>query len=781
MNTKHYIGKKAKSITIGTKLPPITGIELNGSNDATFIAGDKSGHVLKIYVPTATQQMANEMLVKTKGFEYQGYDADNAYLSPEAELGDGITIDGHYGMLVKREFSFTPKLTATISAPYETEEDSEYQYKGSYSRDLANKIQLGSLYFGTKITRQNGLEIIKTDGDIQKSRVRLNSDILAFYNDDGQEAFYYDASAGVFRITQYANVEDALEHSKAFTQLNLSIEKFQLTIGDIEGNIADIQITANKLSSQISDINGNIADIQITANKLNSQIGDIEGNISHLQQTASSLTTTVSNLNMSVSSIEQKIDSIALNVTGSLGSTAYIKLSVGGEEVTNQEIELSNVRSAFANDSSAIEIGAGTITFDAGTFILKSNNVNIDATGVLSTSDGSGTTTISGGYMTTAQREKKIKIGNGVNKYYYYDTLIGNLGNNQIVDSLSNGIVFDLDYTGEFMAWAAKTSNEEDSYVLKILYANKPIYTPQGRIFEGDAFTIACNTFLEGQLYFGLHSNDYTARMYRGTTTSGLPDFGIRSKEHMFLITEKDLYLQPKGDAIVKTGTDFRVESGTDVRLLTTGPVTNSYITLYGDGDTLIRSANDLRLSSVYGDVYINSQIVSIDSLALNLGTTPLVSDSDLRLKTNIQEVSIDALSILNNIRLYSFDWALNGAHKNLGFISQQIDAEASSDFIQYDEKDDTYRIKETSFIPYLVRAVQQLYSMLVPIKPVQAMEAYSTPWTPNQYTETEKQLYLKRILKSREQEQLRQTSEIPKEELQEDSTSTEIQPILVQ
>lgn len=59
---------------------------------------------------------------------------------------------------------------------------------------------LGADYYGTRISRRNGLEIIKTDGETQKSRVVLNSDLMAFYNDDGTESLYFDTNAGKFRF-----------------------------------------------------------------------------------------------------------------------------------------------------------------------------------------------------------------------------------------------------------------------------------------------------------------------------------------------------------------------------------------------------------------------------------------------------------------------------------------------------------------------------------------------------------------------------------------------------
>lgn len=295
MNNKHYVGRRAKSVTIGKKLPPVSGVVLSGDNDTMFVAGDETGYVVETFVPNATQQMANDLLNKMRGFEYQGYTAQNAFIPPDVELGDGITVKGVYGVLASREYSFTPKMTETISAPYENEDEHEYGYKGNYAQDIAHKVQQGQLYYGTRISKKNGLEIVKTDGDIEKSRVTLNSDTLAFYNDNGQEAFYFDANAGVFRLTQYANVEDALEGSQAFSSLELTAQQLQLELDDAQGNISSLQITAHKLQLDLNDAEGNINSLQATANSLNSQISTIDGSISYLQQTVNSFQLGVSN------------------------------------------------------------------------------------------------------------------------------------------------------------------------------------------------------------------------------------------------------------------------------------------------------------------------------------------------------------------------------------------------------------------------------------------------------------------------------------------------------
>lgn len=162
MNNKFYLGRRAKSITVGSRLPPISKVVLKGRN-GEFVVGDDSGYTLNVYVPTATEQMAQNIYTATEGFEYQGFVATNAFVPPELELGDGINAKGVYSIAACKEFSFTPKITEDVSAPY-TEEDHEYPYTGNYKKELDSKVPYDEDNGGTKISKDKGIEVKQPDG-----------------------------------------------------------------------------------------------------------------------------------------------------------------------------------------------------------------------------------------------------------------------------------------------------------------------------------------------------------------------------------------------------------------------------------------------------------------------------------------------------------------------------------------------------------------------------------------------------------------------------------------
>ena len=96
-------------------------------------------------------------------------------------------------------------------------------------------------------------------------------------------------------------------------------------IGDAEGNLTELSVTAKGLAARISDAEGNVASLQMTATQLASQISDANGNISQLQQTASSIMSTVSNQAGQISSLWQTATGIQTTVSNQAGQISVLQ------------------------------------------------------------------------------------------------------------------------------------------------------------------------------------------------------------------------------------------------------------------------------------------------------------------------------------------------------------------------------------------------------------------------------------------------------------------------
>ena len=157
MNGKVFVGKKALSLTEYKKSDPITGVILWVDDNNCYQAGNDTGTVIENDCPYGTQEMANALLHHLSGYEYQGIEANGAVVTPIAELGDGLTINGIYTQLAYQNIRFSAGEVMDVAAPGKNETLHEYQTEGETSKWFSRQIA------------QTRSEIAKTSEEIMMS------------------------------------------------------------------------------------------------------------------------------------------------------------------------------------------------------------------------------------------------------------------------------------------------------------------------------------------------------------------------------------------------------------------------------------------------------------------------------------------------------------------------------------------------------------------------------------------------------------------------------------
>lgn len=130
-------------------------------------------------------------------------------------------------------------------------------------------------------------------------------------------------------------------------------------------------------------------------------------------------------------------------------------------------------------------------------------------------------------------------------------------------------------------------------------------------------------------------------------------------------------------------------------------------------GNSVTISTDDAiaTMLGVYGDnitLGVNPEQIIYCNCNIDMRYNSILNTSDRRLKTNITESDLNAISVINSMKTYSFDWEENGLHEKLGFIAQQLE-EINPDFVNVNQADGHYSTKDMKIIPYLVKAVQEL------------------------------------------------------------------------
>ena len=134
---KTYLGRSIEDFAPGIESKPITKVELLDENgDIVGVAGTDSGKTLTAQNPDGNNEMAQAILAKVSGYTHIGYEGQNAMLDPAAEIGDAVTVSGHYVPIVSTDSTFDSLLAVNISAPDADELDDEYPYKSKTQRQI---------------------------------------------------------------------------------------------------------------------------------------------------------------------------------------------------------------------------------------------------------------------------------------------------------------------------------------------------------------------------------------------------------------------------------------------------------------------------------------------------------------------------------------------------------------------------------------------------------------------------------------------------------------------
>ena len=121
-----------------------------------------------------------------------------------------------------------------------------------------------------------------------------------------------------------------------------------------------------------------------------------------------------------------------------------------------------------------------------------------------------------------------------------------------------------------------------------------------------------------------------------------------------------------------------------------------AYNDVFGEGDNPVGG---------YNRVVWWSQIVT-GKFRQHAGIT---TASDRKLKDNIEPTSIQALDKINALNLVAFDYIKDKTHEEIGLIAQEVLNIIPGSVEKYEGKDNHLTINYSKFVPYLIKAIQEL------------------------------------------------------------------------
>lgn len=259
MNNKHYLGRTVTGWEKYTETEGISGIALLKDDNTEVFAGDTSGYVLEAKCPYATQTMANNILAAMRGCRYKGYKASGASLGIDAELGDGVTVNGLYSVLARQTLTFGGGHTSEIAAPGEQSINHEFPYFSKENRT------------NRRVRAEMWSAIEKNAATITLEVGKITSELENYATIEMTDA-----------SIEFAVSESKIYADKKYTELKVTLDGVTVTDSSGTTKISGSSIETDTLYVKAANIEGDVVAGALKGDKINiaSSTGTIYGEMS---------------------------------------------------------------------------------------------------------------------------------------------------------------------------------------------------------------------------------------------------------------------------------------------------------------------------------------------------------------------------------------------------------------------------------------------------------------------------------------------------------------------
>ena len=204
----------------------------------------------------------------------------------------------------------------------------------------------------------------------------------------------YGCTGNVARPVTSKEQRESWRAGRKYHDLTLDVDGLRSRIGNAEGDITSLELTAAGLKTRIENAEGDITSLEATADGLDVRINGAEGEITSLKATTNSLGVQISNAKGDITSLEATTNSLGVRISNTEGDISSLELSVSGlQSQVNGKIDGSTAQSMIDQSIDSISLsvssyyGSSTFTLKAGqtelstdTLDLTVNAVNVSGT-----------------------------------------------------------------------------------------------------------------------------------------------------------------------------------------------------------------------------------------------------------------------------------------------------------------------------------------------------------------------------------------------------------------
>lgn len=183
----------------------------------------------------------------------------------------------------------------------------------------------------------------------------------------------YGCTGNVARPVTSKEQRESWRAGRKYHDLTLDVDGLRSRIGNAEGDITSLELTAAGLKARVENAEGDITSLEATADGLDVRITGTEGEITSLKATTNSLGVQISNAEGDISSLELSVSGLQSQVNGKIdGSTA--------QSMIDQSIDSISLSVSSRNGSSTFTLRAGQTDLSTDTLNLTVNAVNVSGT-----------------------------------------------------------------------------------------------------------------------------------------------------------------------------------------------------------------------------------------------------------------------------------------------------------------------------------------------------------------------------------------------------------------
>ena len=371
-----FLGNRASNVDVSPTFDTYSKVIIHISDEQAIEVGNNTGRVLEIDNPFGTQQMAQDILNRLNGYQYQPYTADGALLNPASEIGDTISASTAYGMIFTRNRQFGRLMKADISAPCDEEINHEYAFESPEERKF------------TRVTGEMRASIILTQNQITTEVARANQA-------EGQLStrITQTADAITSEVTRATNAESQLSSRITQTESQITADVVSKTGGSQSSFGWSLLATGFTLYSNgrtVFKVNSSGAEVSGKITATSGAIGGFTINASDIRYNNMPWGgTQTTGIYIGTSGI-QLGQNFKVTNTGAVSATSMTisgTLTVGGQQITANDLRLGAERAnsgysgwndaySWTNNNGSYCVNGASAGYDAATSISNMTTIN---------------------------------------------------------------------------------------------------------------------------------------------------------------------------------------------------------------------------------------------------------------------------------------------------------------------------------------------------------------------------------------------------------------------